>query len=72
MRITLMAVTAVAVGMSAQAGHVVTVYVQNSSVVPNLALAQVRVWRKACDGLARTFDEVLRDHLEALTGSAPW
>jgi hypothetical protein len=39
---------------------------------PNLALAQVRVWRKACDGLARAFDEVLRDHLRALTGSAPW
>ncbi len=39
---------------------------------PNLALAQVRVWRKACDGLARAFDEVLRDHLGRLTGSAPW
>jgi hypothetical protein len=39
---------------------------------PNLALAQVRVWRKACDGLARSFDEVLRDHLRALIGSAPW
>ena len=39
---------------------------------PNLALAQVRAWPKACDGLARAFDEVLREHLEALTGSAPW
>jgi hypothetical protein len=39
---------------------------------PNLALAQVRVWRKACDGLARAFDEVLRDHLRTLTGSDPW
>jgi len=39
---------------------------------PSLALAQVRIWRKACDGLARAFDEVLRDHLRALTGSAPW
>ena len=39
---------------------------------PNLALVQVRFWRKACDGLARAFDEVLRDHLQALTGSAPW
>ena len=37
-----------------------------------LALAQVRVWRRACDGLARAFDEVLRDHLRELTGSAPW
>ncbi len=39
---------------------------------PNLTLAQVRLWRKACDGLARSFDEVLRDHLRVLTGSAPW
>jgi hypothetical protein len=39
---------------------------------PNLALARVRVWRRACDGLARAFDEVLRDYLRALTGSAPW
>jgi hypothetical protein len=39
---------------------------------PALALAQVRVWRQACNGLARAFDEVLRDHLRTLTGSAPW
>jgi hypothetical protein len=39
---------------------------------PSLTLAQVRVWRKACDGLARSFDEVMRDHLSLLTGSAPW
>lgn len=39
---------------------------------PHLALAQVRGWRKACDGLARAFDEVLRDHVGTLTGSAPW
>jgi hypothetical protein len=39
---------------------------------PSLALAQVRIWRKACDGLARSFDEVLRNHLRALLGSAPW
>jgi hypothetical protein len=39
---------------------------------PNLTLAQVRLWRKVCDGLARSFDEVLRDHLRVLTGSAPW
>jgi hypothetical protein len=39
---------------------------------PHLALAQVRAWRRACDGLVRAFDEVLRDHLETLTGSAPW
>jgi hypothetical protein len=39
---------------------------------PNLTLAQVRLWRKACDGLARSFEDVLRDHLRVLTGSAPW
>jgi hypothetical protein len=39
---------------------------------PNLTLAQVRLWRKACDGLARSFDEVLRDHLRVTTGSGPW
>jgi len=39
---------------------------------PNLLLAQVRVWRKACDGLARSFDAVLRGHLEVLAGGAPW
>jgi hypothetical protein len=39
---------------------------------PNLTLAQVRFWRKACDGLTRSFDDVLRDHLRVLTGSAPW
>ncbi len=39
---------------------------------PHLTLAGVRVWRKACDGLARSFDEVLRDYVESLTGSAPW
>jgi hypothetical protein len=39
---------------------------------PHLVLAQVRVWRKACDGLARAFDEVLRDHVRTLTGNAPW
>jgi hypothetical protein len=39
---------------------------------PSLTLAQVRLWRKACDGLARSFDEVLQDHLRVLTGSVPW
>jgi hypothetical protein len=39
---------------------------------PNLKLKQVRLWRKACDGLARSFDEVMCDHLRGLTGSAPW
>jgi hypothetical protein len=39
---------------------------------PNLALAEVRGWRRACDDLARVFDEVLREHLRARTGAAPW
>jgi len=39
---------------------------------PHLTLAQVRVWRKKCDGLVRAFDVVLWDHMRALTGSAPW
>ena len=43
-----------------------------SSGRPSLRLAQVRGWRKACDGLARSFDEVLRDHLQTLTGVVPW
>src|SRR5438874_13698270 len=39
---------------------------------PNLTLAQVQAWRKACDGLARSFDHVLHGHLQTLTGTAPW
>jgi hypothetical protein len=39
---------------------------------PHLSLAQVRDWRKACEGLARSFDNVLCVHLQTLTGAAPW
>src|SRR5947209_2650450 len=39
---------------------------------PNLTLAQVQTWRKACDGLARSFADVLRGHLKTLTSLAPW
>jgi hypothetical protein len=39
---------------------------------PSLTLAQVQTWRKACDGLARSFENVLRDHLRTLTGTFPW
>src|SRR5204863_6931974 len=39
---------------------------------PGLTLAQVQTWRKACDGLARSFEEVLRRHLHILTGAVPW
>lgn len=37
-----------------------------------LRLAQVRRWRGACNGLARSFDEVMRVHLQALTNQTPW
>jgi hypothetical protein len=39
---------------------------------PSLQLSEVQNWRKACDGLARTFDTVLRAHLLSITGVAPW
>jgi hypothetical protein len=35
-------------------------------------LAQVQAWRKACDGLARSFEDVLGGHLQRLTGIVPW
>lgn len=38
----------------------------------NLALARVRRWRRVCRGLARSFDEVMRLHLQMLTGMSPW
>jgi hypothetical protein len=37
-----------------------------------LRLRQVRTWRKVCERLARSFDEVMRLHLWNLTGSSPW
>lgn len=37
-----------------------------------LSRADVERWRKACDGLARWFDRILRDHLRAITGTNPW
>lgn len=39
---------------------------------PSLHLSEVQDWRKACDGLARSFDNGLRGHLHAVTGAAPW
>jgi hypothetical protein len=39
---------------------------------PSLHLVEVQEWRKACDGLARSFDNVLRAHLHSATGVAPW
>lgn len=37
-----------------------------------LRLAQVQRWRAVCRRLAQSFDEVMRNHLQALTGAPPW
>ncbi len=37
-----------------------------------LRLAQVRRWRSVCRRLARSFDEVMRQHLHSLLGLSPW
>jgi hypothetical protein len=39
---------------------------------PSLHLVEVQEWRKACDGLAHSFDNVLCAHLHSTTGVAPW
>jgi hypothetical protein len=39
---------------------------------PALQLSEVQAWRKACDGLARSFDHVLQAHLLSATGVVPW
>jgi hypothetical protein len=39
---------------------------------PSLHLSEVQDWRKACDGLARSFDNVLGAYLHLTTGAAPW
>jgi RiboL-PSP-HEPN len=39
---------------------------------PLLRLAQVRIWRRACDRLAVSFDRVLSSYLQQHTGTAPW
>jgi hypothetical protein len=37
-----------------------------------LQLARVRRWRVSCNHLARAFDQVMDQHLQTLTGKAPW
>jgi len=37
-----------------------------------LHLRHVRLWRIACERLAKSFDEVMRHHLQNLTGQSPW
>jgi hypothetical protein len=39
---------------------------------PALQLAQVQGWRKACEGLALSLDEVMNAHIQVKTGLAPW
>jgi len=39
---------------------------------PVLSLAEVRRWRKACDGLARWFDRILCSRLQVVIGTNPW
>ena len=39
---------------------------------PSLHLSQVQEWRRACDGLARSFDNVMGAYLLTATGVAPW
>ncbi|MDH3920803.1 MAG: hypothetical protein OEU25_21785, partial [Rhodospirillales bacterium] len=43
-----------------------------SNVRQPLHLNDVRAWRTACNGLARTFDRVLSRHLTAIVGAQPW
>jgi hypothetical protein len=37
-----------------------------------LHLRHVRIWRTACEYLASALDEVMRQHLQKLTGTSPW
>lgn len=37
-----------------------------------LPLKRVRSWRKACNEIAISFDEVMCSHLQAVNGTAPW
>ena len=39
---------------------------------PSLHLSEVQNWRKACEGLPRSFDYVLRRHLHSAITVAPW
>jgi hypothetical protein len=39
---------------------------------PSLHLSEVQDWRRACDGLAHSFEKVLHAHLLSATGVAPW
>ncbi|REJ86348.1 MAG: hypothetical protein DWQ34_03880 [Planctomycetota bacterium] len=45
---------------------------RNVRVSGVLRLETVRGWRRACRGLARSFDTVLQEHLDRLIGVPPW
>jgi HEPN superfamily RiboL-PSP-like protein len=38
----------------------------------SLHLRHVKEWRQACENLAHCFDEVMRSHVESVTGASPW
>jgi hypothetical protein len=45
----------------------------SSRLTPSrLRLGTVRGWRRACNGLARSFDRVLNRYLGSLLGATPW
>src|SRR5262249_32771640 len=37
-----------------------------------LRVTMVRAWRRACRRLARSIDDVMRGHIQHLTGTVPW
>ena len=37
-----------------------------------LHIQRIKAWRSACDGLASTFDEVMRSYLQSEVGQPPW
>ncbi len=37
-----------------------------------LRLPAVRAWHRACERLAGTFDEVMRQHIQSVNGFPPW
>jgi hypothetical protein len=38
----------------------------------SLRLARVQRWRRGCNRLARSLDQVLRDYIQSVTGNYPW
>lgn len=47
--------------------------IESARLVPNgLQLGALKDWRRACDGLARSFDAVMKSHIQNVLGSSPW